>query len=60
MENAAVMVDTTSPPGRLFELYESVPLTRRGNLCREGQQQRGLTHCSITLIRPALNAGYEH
>ena len=36
MENVAVMVDNTSPPGRLFGPYEGVPLTRRGNLCREG------------------------
>jgi predicted Zn-dependent protease with MMP-like domain len=31
MENVAVLVDDTSPPGRLFGLYEGVPLTSRGN-----------------------------
>jgi predicted Zn-dependent protease with MMP-like domain len=31
MENVAVLVDELSPPGRLFGLYEGVPLTRRGN-----------------------------
>jgi predicted Zn-dependent protease with MMP-like domain len=30
MDNVAVVVDT-GPPGRLFGLYEGVPLTRRGN-----------------------------
>jgi predicted Zn-dependent protease with MMP-like domain len=31
MENVAVLVDDQSPPGRLFGLYEGVPLTNRGN-----------------------------
>ncbi len=31
MENVAVVVDDTSPPGSLLGLYEGVPLTRRGN-----------------------------
>lgn len=31
MENVAVVVDETSPPGRLLGLYEGIPLTRRGN-----------------------------
>jgi predicted Zn-dependent protease with MMP-like domain len=31
MENVAVLVDDQSPPGRLFGLYEGVPLTKRGN-----------------------------
>jgi predicted Zn-dependent protease with MMP-like domain len=31
MENVAVIVDETSPPGPLLGLYEGVPLTRRGN-----------------------------
>ena len=31
MENVAVLVDDTSPPGGLFGLYEGVPLTSRGN-----------------------------
>lgn len=30
MENVAVLVDDTSPPGRLFGLYEGIPLTERG------------------------------
>ena len=31
MENVAVVVDDTSPPGPLLGLYQGVPLTRRGN-----------------------------
>ena len=31
MENVAVMIDDTSPPGRLWGLYEGIPLTKRGN-----------------------------
>ena len=31
MENVAVLVDDASPPGRLFGLYEGIPLTSRGN-----------------------------
>ncbi len=31
MENVAVLVDETSPPGSLLGLYEGIPLTRRGN-----------------------------
>ncbi len=31
MENVAVIVDDTSPPGRLLGLYEGVPLTERGD-----------------------------
>jgi predicted Zn-dependent protease with MMP-like domain len=30
MENVAIIVDDESPPGRLYGLYEGVPLTRRG------------------------------
>jgi predicted Zn-dependent protease with MMP-like domain len=30
MENVAVIVDDQSPPGRLFGLYQGVPLTGRG------------------------------
>ncbi len=30
MENVAVLVDDTSPPGRLFGLYQGIPLTERG------------------------------
>jgi predicted Zn-dependent protease with MMP-like domain len=31
MDNVAVMVDDVSPSGRLFGLYQGVPLTSRGN-----------------------------
>ena len=31
MENVAIIVDDRSPPGRLYGLYEGVPLTRRGS-----------------------------
>jgi predicted Zn-dependent protease with MMP-like domain len=30
MENVAVLVDDSFPPGRLLGLYEGIPLTRRG------------------------------
>ena len=31
MDNVAIVVDELSPPGRLFGLYEGIPLTQRGN-----------------------------
>lgn len=31
MDNVAVQVDEESPPGRLFGLYQGVPLTTRGH-----------------------------
>jgi predicted Zn-dependent protease with MMP-like domain len=30
MQNVAIIVDDESPPGRLYGLYEGVPLTQRG------------------------------
>jgi predicted Zn-dependent protease with MMP-like domain len=30
MENVAIIIDDESPPGRLYGLYEGIPLTRRG------------------------------
>lgn len=30
MDNVVVLIDDESPPGRLFGLYEGVPLTKRG------------------------------
>jgi predicted Zn-dependent protease with MMP-like domain len=30
MDNVVVQIDDFSPPGRLFGLYEGVPLTKRG------------------------------
>ena len=30
MDNVAIIIDDESPPGRLFGLYEGVPLTKRG------------------------------
>ena len=30
MENLAIIVDAESPPGRLYGLYEGIPLTSRG------------------------------
>ncbi len=30
MDNVVVLVDDSSPPGRLFGLYQGVPLTSRG------------------------------
>jgi predicted Zn-dependent protease with MMP-like domain len=31
MENVAIIVDSESPPGSLFGLYEGIPLTSRGS-----------------------------
>jgi len=31
MDNVVVLVDDESPPGRLFGLYQGVPLTKRGH-----------------------------
>ncbi len=31
MENVAILVDESSPPGALLGLYQGTPLTRRGN-----------------------------
>ncbi|HEY1827110.1 MAG TPA: metallopeptidase family protein [Acidimicrobiales bacterium] len=31
MDNVAIIIDDQSPPGRLYGLYEGVPLTKRGN-----------------------------
>jgi predicted Zn-dependent protease with MMP-like domain len=30
MENVAIIIDDQSPPGRLYGLYEGIPLTKRG------------------------------
>ena len=30
MENVAIIIDDESPPGRLYGLYEGIPLTKRG------------------------------
>jgi predicted Zn-dependent protease with MMP-like domain len=30
MENVAIIIDSESPPGALFGLYEGIPLTSRG------------------------------
>lgn len=30
MQNVAIIIDDESPPGRLFGLYEGIPLTKRG------------------------------
>jgi predicted Zn-dependent protease with MMP-like domain len=31
MDNVVVLIDDASPPGRLFGLYQGVPLTKRGS-----------------------------
>jgi len=31
MDNVVVLIDDESPPGRLFGLYQGVPLTKRGH-----------------------------
>jgi predicted Zn-dependent protease with MMP-like domain len=30
MDNVAIIIDDESPPGRLYGLYEGIPLTKRG------------------------------
>jgi predicted Zn-dependent protease with MMP-like domain len=36
MENVAIIVDSESPPGSLFGLYEGIPLTSRGTYAGVG------------------------
>ncbi|HEX3794844.1 MAG TPA: metallopeptidase family protein [Acidimicrobiales bacterium] len=43
MENVAIIIDDESPPGRLFGLYEGIPLTKRGTYA-------GVSPDRITLI----------
>jgi predicted Zn-dependent protease with MMP-like domain len=43
MQNVAIIIDYESPPGRLFGLYEGIPLTKRG-------QYAGVNPDRITLF----------
>jgi predicted Zn-dependent protease with MMP-like domain len=43
MENVAVVVEDRSPGGRLFGLYQGVPLTRRGPISYSGAMPDRIT-----------------
>ena len=51
MENLAIIVDDESPPGRLYGLYEGVPLTKRGTYA--GAQPDRITLFLATICRSA-------
>jgi len=52
MENVAVYVDDTSPPGRLLGLYEGIPLTSRGTSYAAAMPDR-ITIFKATILRHA-------
>jgi predicted Zn-dependent protease with MMP-like domain len=51
MENVAIIIDAESPPGRLFGLYEGVPLTSRGRY--SGARPDRITLFLATICRAA-------
>ena len=51
MENVAIIVDDESPPGRLYGLYEGVPLTKRGTYA--GARPDRITLFLATICRSA-------
>ena len=51
MENVAVMVDSASPPGRLFGLYEGIPLTKRGPMSYNGVMPDRITLYQKTICQ---------
>jgi predicted Zn-dependent protease with MMP-like domain len=60
MENVAVVVDETSPPGRLLGLYEGIPLTKRGSNYSSAMPDRitifMATICAACQSRPEVVA----
>jgi len=52
MENVAIYVDDTSPPGGLLGLYEGVPLTKRGTSYSATLPDR-ITIYKATILRHA-------
>ena len=51
MENVAIIVDDESPPGRLYGLYEGIPLTKRGTYA--GARPDQITLFLATICRSA-------
>ena len=51
MENVAIIIDDESPPGRLYGLYEGVPLTERGTYA--GARPDRITLFLATICRSA-------
>ncbi|MBV9255178.1 MAG: metallopeptidase family protein, partial [Actinobacteria bacterium] len=52
MENVAIYVDDTSPPGHLRGLYEGIPLTARGTGYTAAMPDR-ITIFKATVLRQA-------
>jgi predicted Zn-dependent protease with MMP-like domain len=51
MENVAIIIDDESPPGRLYGLYEGIPLTHRGTYA--GARPDRITLFLATICRSA-------
>ncbi len=51
MENVAIIIDDESPPGRLYGLYEGIPLTQRGTYA--GARPDRITLFLATICRSA-------
>jgi predicted Zn-dependent protease with MMP-like domain len=51
MENVAIIIDDESPPGRLYGLYEGIPLTQRGTYA--GARPDRITLFFATICRSA-------
>jgi predicted Zn-dependent protease with MMP-like domain len=51
MQNVAIIVDAESPPGRLYGLYEGIPLTQRGTYA--GARPDRITLFLATICRSA-------
>src|ERR1700722_406614 len=54
MENVAIIIDDESPPGRLYGLYEGVPLTKRGTYA--GASPDRITLFPATICQSARTA----
>jgi predicted Zn-dependent protease with MMP-like domain len=52
MDNVVVQVDDVSPPGRLFGLYQGVPLTSRGHYA-------GAMPDRITIFKETICAAFQ-
>jgi predicted Zn-dependent protease with MMP-like domain len=52
MDNVVVQVDDVSPPGRLFGLYQGVPLTKRGTYA-------GAMPDRITIFKETICAAFQ-
>jgi predicted Zn-dependent protease with MMP-like domain len=51
MENVAIIIDSESPPGALYGLYEGIPLTKRGTYA--GASPDRITLFLATICRSA-------